>query len=449
MTTASWVEASRRRFVDGMPDHFDRLTWSTDRLREYQLDALRRLLARAVEDSPYHRRRLGRAAADPASLDELSSLPVMTKPDMMANFDEVCTDRRITRAAVEAHLSSVGEMPDLLAGEFLVFGSGGSSGLRGLFVRDHRDLADYVSTILRPGLSGVAEIFGWPPPFRVAVTLVAAPTAVHATCASRPVIESVGDVTAVPVTLPFDEIVARVQASAPMLLVGYATVIARLADVAAAGGLSISPQSIVVTSEELRPDLHDRIVAGFGMPPSDSFASSEGLIANAPPGSREFVFASDAAIVEFVDVDDRPVDVGFDADHVLVTNLVNHVQPLIRYRIDDRMTPLPPARDHGHQRALVQGRNDQQLHLGGVEVHPLVLRTTLLGFPTISEFQVHHDEGGQLHVVATGPLDVHAVEVAVGRALTDAGVRVPVTVEIVPDLRRDHLTGKSTIEVVA
>jgi phenylacetate-coenzyme A ligase PaaK-like adenylate-forming protein len=318
-----------------------------------------------------------------------------------------------------------------------------------LFVRDHRDLADYVSTILRPGLSGVAEIFGWPPPFRVAVTLVAAPTAVHATCASRPVIESVGDVTAVPVTLPFDEIVARVQASAPMLLVGYATAIARLADVAAAGGLSISPQSIVVTSEELRPDLHDRIVAGFGMPPSDSFASSEGLIANAPPGSREFVFASDAAIVEFVDVDDRPVDVGFDADHVLVTNLVNHVQPLIRYRIDDRMTPLPPARDHGHQRALVQGRNDQQLHLGGVEVHPLVLRTTLLGFPTISEFQVHHDEGCQLHVVATGPLDVHAVEVAVGRALTDAGVRVPVTVEIVPDLRRDHLTGKSTIEVVA
>jgi phenylacetate-CoA ligase len=449
MTTASWVAESRQRFVDGMPDHFDRLTWSTDRLREYQLDALRRLLARAVEDSPYHRRRLGRTAADLTSLDALSSLPVMTKPDMMANFDEVCTDRRITRAAVEAHLSSVSEMPELLAGEFVVFGSGGSSGLRGLFVRDYRDLADYVATILRPGLSSVAEIFGWPPPFRVAVTLVAAPTALHATCASRPVIESVGDVTLVPVTLPFDEIAARVQASAPMLLVGYTTVIARLADLAASGGLSISPQSIVVTSEELRPDLHDRIVAGFGMAPTDSFASSEGLTGTAPPGSREFVFASDAAILEFVDADDRPVDVGVEADHVLVTNLVNHIQPLIRYRIDDRLTPLPPALEHGHQRALVRGRNDQQLHLGGVEIHPLVLRTTLLGFPAISEFQVHHDEACRLHVVTTGPLDVPAVEIAVGRALTDAGVRVPVTVEIVPDLRRDHLTGKSTIEVIA
>ncbi|MGH2703663.1 MAG: hypothetical protein ACRDJ4_00775 [Actinomycetota bacterium] len=251
-----------------------------------------------------------------------------------------------------------------------------------------------------------------------------------------------------PVTLPFDEIVTRVQAAQPMVLAGYPSVLARLADVASAGVLSISPQTIVVTSEELRPDLRERITGGFGTPPSDSFGSSEGLLGSAPPGSREFVLASDSAIVEFVDPDDQPVDVGVEADHVLVTNLANHVQPLIRYRLDDRMTPLPSAPEHGHQRALVGGRNDQMLHLGGIEVHPLVVRSTLLRFPAIAEFQVRHqDKRAQLDVVTTGPLDTPAVEAAVRDALAEAGAAAPVTVEVVPDLRRDPLTGKASTEV--
>ncbi len=139
---------------------------------------------------------------------------------------------------------------------------------------------------------------------------------------------------------------------------------------------------------------------------------------------------------------------GVEADHVLVTNLANHVQPLIRYRLDDRMTPLPSAPEHGHQRALVGGRNDQMLHLGGIEVHPLVVRSTLLRFPAIAEFQVRHqDKRAQLDVVTTGPLDTPAVEAAVRDALAEAGAAAPVTVEVVPDLRRDPLTGKASTEV--
>ena len=37
-------------------------------------------------------------------LDDLASLPVMSKEQMMAGFDELLTDRRLTRARAEAHL---------------------------------------------------------------------------------------------------------------------------------------------------------------------------------------------------------------------------------------------------------------------------------------------------------------------------------------------------------
>ncbi len=44
MTDAPWFTAAQQRFVDVMPQHFDRLTWSAERLRAHQLDGLRLLL---------------------------------------------------------------------------------------------------------------------------------------------------------------------------------------------------------------------------------------------------------------------------------------------------------------------------------------------------------------------------------------------------------------------
>lgn len=441
-----WLVAEQERFVERVPSHLERLGWSADRIAQHQGAALRALLRRAVDESPYHRKRLGTIAPGVRSVDDLHLLPVMTKRDMMENFDDVCTDRRLTRAAVDAHLGVVGTEPALMADEYVPLASGGSSGQRGVFVRHRSQLPDYMATVMRPGLAGVADAFGWPPPFRLAVTLVAAPTAVHATCAAVAVTRGVADVSLVPVTLPFDDIVERVQASAPMLLVGYPTVIARLADRARDGGLSISPQSVVVTSEDLRDDLRARISAGFGVPPSDSFGTSEGLIGSAPPGSREFTFASDSAVVEFVDADDRPVGVGTPADHVLVTNLVNDTQPLIRYRLDDRMTALPPAAEHGHQRALVRGRNDELVRIGDTSIHPLVLRSAVLRFGDVSELQLRTAVGhAVLDVVATGAVDTGALEVAVNRALAAAGAPLPVAVRTVEAVHRDPLTGKAPI----
>src|SRR5262245_41393831 len=92
-----------------IPEHLERLSWSTERIEAAQRDGLRRLLAHAVAHSPFHRQRLAGADVDTIEPAGLGSLPVMTKTDMMAAIDDVFTDRRLSLAAVEQALAATGD----------------------------------------------------------------------------------------------------------------------------------------------------------------------------------------------------------------------------------------------------------------------------------------------------------------------------------------------------
>src|SRR5437764_13815167 len=140
MTTATTanIESLRARTGEDigyhMPPHIARLGWKAGRLAAYQRDRLRALLTRAIERSPFHAARLRGVNPDRFELADLARLPVMTKADMMENFDAATTDRRLTRDLVERHLARAVTDPSLLLGEYVVLVSGGSSGHRGLFV---------------------------------------------------------------------------------------------------------------------------------------------------------------------------------------------------------------------------------------------------------------------------------------------------------------------------
>jgi phenylacetate-CoA ligase len=80
-----------------------RNSWSREQLIQFQHEQLRKLLRHAVSASPYYRDLIGDLVARDAPLHEF---PVMTKALLMANFDRIVTDKRLTRALVEQHLSS-------------------------------------------------------------------------------------------------------------------------------------------------------------------------------------------------------------------------------------------------------------------------------------------------------------------------------------------------------
>jgi len=439
---------ARRSFVTDLPQHFQRLAWSEQQVRIHQTRALRRLLRAAIADSPFHRR-LKDAAGDVNSfaLDDLPRLPTMTKPEMMERYDEVTTDRRLTRAAVEEFVAGVGDEPALLLGEYVVLASGGSSGVRGLFAWNARHLPDYFSTILRGGLAraGAGRV-----PSGLSIAMVAARSAIHATrLAAHLVHGAVGQVMIAPADLPLQDITRLLSASHPDLLLGYGGVLRELAGEQLGGRLRITPAMVVSTSEHLTADIAATIEAAFGVAPVNAYGSSEGLNGSAMPGDAVFTFASDAGVIEFVDESDRPVAVGSPAHHVLFTNLLNTTQPLIRYRLDDCMTPQPPSPASGHQRATLQGRTDEFLRFDERRVHPHAVRSVLAHHAGVSEYQVRTTSRSmEVAIVQTGPIDVEQVARELRTSLQAAGTAgIDVVVHTTDRLQRDPRTGKRPLFV--
>ena len=180
------------------------------------------------------------------------------------------------------------------------------------------------------------------------------------------------------------------------------------------------------------------------LPSSTPSVPARALRGFSPPDQPVITFASDCCIVELVDQHDRPVPLGTPSSSILITNLYNHVQPLIRYRIEDRFVRRPDSLDHGHLRAEVEGRSSDILRFGGIDVHPHAVSTWLTHTAAIADFQVRQTPHGvAIDVVAPTGVDVDRVAAEVRQGLMDAGVSDPeVSVAIVAALPRDPKTGK-------
>ncbi len=409
------------------PELIGRLEWDRERLVAHQRVRLQGLLRDAIARSPFHARRL--AGIDPAEVDptDLRGLPVMTKAQMMDELDDVFTDRRLTRADVEETLAATGDESLVMHEDFIAFTSGGSSGVRGVFVLDLTAARGFIGPLTR-GLMARLRRTGGAPPGGLTIGMVGACSAVHPTGAAAALTAGGGlpyRYVSAPVTDGLPAIVSRLNALRPQMLFGYPTVIARLAH----AGLDFTPAAVTTTSETLTPELRAAIRDGLGAPIVDTYATTEGLTGTSAPDDDVIVLAEDTCIVEVLD------------DRVLVTNLENRVQPLIRYELHDRVVVVA---DDGLLRVRVQGRSDEVLRWEDIEVHPLVIRAVLVRTPEVLDYQVRQTAGGvDLDVLADDRVDVGDLRDRVAAALAGAGLPGPVVaVRAVAELSRHPETGK-------
>jgi phenylacetate-CoA ligase len=443
-----------------LPERLDRLRWDSDRLRALQRDRLRALLAYAMERSPFHARRL--TGIDPSGLElsDLARLPVMTKADMMADFDQVVTDQRVSRATTERALETTSTEPVPMPGGFLCLATGGSSGQRGIFGYDAAGTAEFVTLIFRTRIAALATMASaaaapgdspaGPPaaPLHIpqtTIAMVGAPSAVHGTMfvpsimAGSPI-----SFVHVPVTLPVQQIVSRLNRLRPDAVFGYPSMLARLAAEQQARRLAIAPKFVNCTAETLLPAFRMAIRTAFGAPVMNTFATSEGLIGSSGLDEEPITLGTDGCIIEPVDDGYRPVPPGTPSAKVLVTNLYNYLQPLIRYELGDSVTRQPDSAEHGHMRVTVDGRSDAILRYPGAEVHPLALRSVLLTAPDVLDYQaIQTVHGVSVNVLLERPADLRALQARLESALERAGLAGPqVEVQEVTALPRNPQTGK-------
>jgi phenylacetate-CoA ligase len=132
--------------------------------------------------------------------------------------------------------------------------------------------------------------------------------------------------------------------------------------------------------------------------PFDVYGCTEGLFGSECQHHQGIHLFEDTTLIENVDADGQPVPAGQPGSRLLVTNLSNLVQPLLRLEVTDLVTldpdPCPCGRSLVRARAI-HGRSDDLLSLpagdgGRVAVHPLHF-ALLTRDPQVREFQVVQD----------------------------------------------------------
>jgi phenylacetate-coenzyme A ligase PaaK-like adenylate-forming protein len=250
----------------------------------------------------------------------------------------------------------------------------------------------------------------------------------------------------IPAGAPFGEILTGVTAAQPTHLVGYPSVIGRLARAVLAGELECQPVRVSTNSEPLLDEDRQAIAEAWQVPVHNLWGSTEiGVQAVGCGVGAGLHVCEDEVVLERVDENGVPVGPDQPAARTLATGLANRTFPFIRYDLGDEVTWLPGPCECGSAFARVAdigGRRDDDFRYGPTTVPASVFRHVLGTDPRVSEYQVKQTVTGA-DILAVGSPDVAALMAALIPALRRYGLSVPtVEIRVVDRIPRHQASGK-------
>ncbi|MEV6226510.1 phenylacetate--CoA ligase family protein [Saccharopolyspora shandongensis] len=397
------TESVRRLARDARRD----MRQGAEAIARRQRARLAEMVAYARANSPYYRE-LYRDLPD--KVDDPALLPVTDKKTLMGHFDDWVTDRQVTRERVEAFVAD----PDLVGAPFLdrylVATTSGTSGVRGLFVLDERNLAVPNALGSRSrGLLGVRDL-GRMFAHGGRIAVVSAPTGHFYTIASTerfrrdsPRLSRIMRVF--PTDQPLPALVDELNRYNPASLAGFLSMLTQLAGEQEAGRLRIRPALIIPGGETLTADIRERLATAFHAKVNAAYAATECGFLSVGCAHGWYHVNSDWAVAEPVDADYRPVPPGQPSHTVLISNLANRVQPFLRYDLGDSVllrpdpcpcgNPLPAIRVAGRAADMLTFPTDRGEH---VSISPMLFGTLLDRTPGIDRFQLVQTSPSALRV---------------------------------------------------
>ena len=426
-----------------LDDHLDRLDWSAERIGAHRDRRLRSLLVYARERSPFYADRLRGLDFENATAADLASIPMLTKAEAQGCWDGIVTTPDLNREVAERILN---EQPwfSYTPHDEQVFSSGGSSGVRGVYVWDWQFFITTACLAWR--MQAHDERRGQSvPDARLAVLTAAVPPHASTPLFDVPTVAGMKTVV-IEAGAPFDEVLAAVKRCAPTHLVGYASVIGRLARASLAGDLRIRPSRVSTNSEPLLPEDREAIVNAWSATLHNLWGSTElGVQAVGCGHGPGLHVCEDEVILERVDAAGAPVAPDEPAVRTLATGLSNRTFPFIRYDLGDEITLLPepcPCGSAFARVADISGRQDDDFVYGSHSVPASAFRHVLGTDPRIVEYQVVQTEGGA-NVLVVATAEMQSLVPALVSAMQRHGVAHPsIQMRTVETLDRHQATGK-------
>lgn len=355
---------------------------------------LAEMVAFARENSPLYRELYHHL---PDRIEHPSALPVIDKKMLMERFDDWCTDRAVTLRAAEALVDDPARIGERFLGKYTLYTTSGTTGRRGIFLADDRTMAVVTAMMLRwigsclsPG--DILKIIARRG--RTAMVMATGGHFASAVAAARLRRRQGKRLEVLSAHMPLTELVNRLNRFQPAMLAPYASIAAMLADEQAAGRLDIHPVLLALSAEGLPQAEYGRIARVFDAKVGNSYAASECMFMSAMCREGWLHVNADWVVFEPVDADHRPVAPGEPSHMILISNLANRVQPILRYDLGDSVvqrpdscpcgSPLPAIRVHGRSADVLTFRTSH----GETRVPPLALSQPIEAVPGITLFQI-------------------------------------------------------------
>ena len=302
---------------------------------ELQQQRLRELVAYAREHSPY----LAKLYADLPEDFTLADLPIVQKKDMLENYDDYVTDRNIHMQDVLKYVERPAEDTSLLLGQYSALRTSGSTGNPLPMVRD-----DYHNKI--HGQMMAQRLMGGIPPevlslkhnrYASVIHLANGASSYNAflrTKAAFP--EVVHNLMGLSCLDSVNHLVEQLNEFHPTSLTGYPSMLVPLAVEQMKGNLKLDVKMVCTSAEMLTEKDYQVLREAFRCPVLNNYCMTEGGEVAMTRGSSHLHINEDWVIVEPVDKDMNLLGESDEwSSGLLITDLSNYVQPIIRYYVSD------------------------------------------------------------------------------------------------------------------
>jgi len=425
-------------------------------IQAFQEQKLRKLLSYAYENSIYYVNAFRNAGLNEETVKTapLSAFPVLDKATLLREFDRLITLPDVTQEELRRFDEQDGGIRNAYQGRYHVVHSSGSTGTPGYFLYDTPAWDSMLLGIIRGALwdMGMPQIMKLLAQGLRIVYIAATDGRYGGAMAVGDGIDGLGAKQLhLDINTPLSEWVRQLREFRPNIVIGYPSAIKILAELVERGELLLHVVRLISCGEPLSTSLRQYLEQVFHTRAVNFYGASESLALGVETDPEQgMLLFDDMNILETAD------------DGIYLTCLYNFAQPLIRYKLTDRLTlraPEPDSRYPFTRAVGLLGRNEDILWFedesGNREfLHPLAVEGFCI--PGLLDYQFRQTGKSSFEMLAETSEGADKTAIAsemhkqMGNILREKGLdKVAFSIRFTDQIRPDPKTGKKKLIVTA
>ena len=412
---------------------------------DLQQRRLRKMLRFAFEHSRYYRASFTAAGINEKNIDScpIERFPTIDKQVLIDRFADIITVKGITQDKMR-RFDTQKNAGKNLGGKYHIVHSSGSTGKPAYFLYDDKAWDTMLIGIIRAALWNMSmpKIMHFKQSKPKILYIAAADGRYGGAMAVGDGLDDLGfEKLVLDVQIPTDELIKRLSHFKPDVIIGYPTAIKILSQI---NILRLSPKRVITCGEPLGKDLRKLLCRHFGCEIINFYGASESIAIGVGDDRSDGIYLFDD--LNYIELTD---------DGIYLTCLYNYVQPLIRYRIGDIVSPRCSDRRYAFSKiGNISGRSEDVMWfnnaLGRKEfLHPLSVEGLCIDGLIDYQFILTSETHFELHIQTSGHKDINEqLKTYLGRILASNGLEnVSFDIKQVNTIGADKQTGKKRLIV--